>query len=298
MATRSISESASAASSTTSAVSVCTRPIVESASAVSATTTADAFCSSLVSIAADLPVLSFSGWSDNNIDIDATLPPLKFSGKFGTPMIMAEAKLPVLVFSGVGGFVMPLGNLPAIGFSGEIKPRRNISVSGKLPILGFAGEFGGQPSYLWRLPVLSFNGLMSGSLVNEGSISGNLPVLSRNDSFLYHDEQDLKFSGNLPPLAFSGEMKRQGGGNLYATLPPLKGDFVMYSPAIDGGRMSGRLPVLSLSGSITGDPYFNVAGYLPVLSLPPSGHIGSITKESATDDITRTGDDIIRHRRS
>lgn len=317
MATRQISESAAAISSTTTASSTLNHPLVCSVDAVSDTTSVVAYCQSNISIESDLPALAldniaifrtvdfaaalpdlqFSGAFAETFHVDAGLPALKFSGSFGFEMILAS-DLPVLSFAGIGNFTMPGSYLPCLEFSGEMKHKLQVDISGKLPVLGFIGSFGGQPSAEWLLPTLFFAGSVTREADSEGNISGNLPALVRVDSFVYHDEQDINIAGSLPPLSFSGEMKHQITGVLLGNLPPLVGDFVMESVADYGGNLAGKIPVLSFSGRIVGDYYFNIAGMLPALTAPPSGFIGSGGPALTIPDTTRTSDDVIRHRRN
>lgn len=255
----------------------------------------DGFARTPTQIAVNLPDLRFSGdfliWAN----LDGVLPPLDMEGDFGKEGWL-DSSLPGLTFSGHGNALMPAGTLPALSFDGEVKPTTSVNVAGKLPVLSFDGSFGAQPGGDWTLPALSFDGLMSAfEQDNYGAISGTLPALARPDSFTYHDEQDLNLSASFSPLSFSGEIKVQITGTLTGTLPQISLTGEIESQ--DGWALSGKLPDLQIDGSITGDDRFEIAGTLPALSTPPSGSVGRVAPATTAEDVSTTGDDVIRHRR-
>lgn len=297
-----------------------TLQITGTVSAVSGTSDAIGICSSNMSLAGDLPTISlsdavirstldtaatlsdlrFSGWFDNwmNFHPDSKLPALLFSGAFAHELKMPPATLPVTEFSGVGGFVIPVRPMPVLGFSGEIRQQKTVNIAGNLPVVSFSGSFGAQPSTMWYLPPLTFDGAIEAIRTSQGNIAGALPALVRPDSFVYHDEVSGRLSGSFSPLFLAGEIKKDTSDcNLAGTLPPVGLDMFMEAVADVGGNMTGRFPVLSISGSITGDPNFNMYGTLPPLSAPASGSIGSGGPAATTPDTAPTGDEVIRHRR-
>ena len=233
-----------------------------------------------------LPELSFSGDFQTGLSIrDSYLPALEFEGSFGFEMVMA-ATLPGIEASLSGGLVFNDLKLPALSFTGELKREMYGDLNAVLPEFLFSGESGGTFNDL-KIAALSFSG--TAVTENNGSLQGTLPQLKT--IFTDHSfASSVKVSGYIPPLSFEGSGTIELTGGFSLDLPALRGSFSM-EPQV-GCSISMKLPPLEFTGKITGSPYFTIDGMLPQLNMT-----GTAAKETPAEDMTVTGDDIIRHRR-